>query len=285
MGLPREKDAAPSAHRWRAPLMVLLLAVPAVILAAGAVLHMYSERSGWESTSTAIGDYRRLPLSDGSTLELNTATEVRYRLSERVRLLDLKTGEARFRVAHDPQRPFVVFAADTVVRAVGTEFTVRIRDNGNVDVVVAEGVVAVSHRARESAIHELLYGRKVPLESGTRVPEKTMVTDDGGRFAAVEMTRAKVETHDAWRNNMLIFDETPLREIVEEFNRYNRHKLEIVDPAIGSVSIGGRYRPRDVEGFLRNLRAVVKIRVVKTDRADRDGVALRVYSDATSGVQ
>ena len=280
MGLPREKDAAPSARRWRTPLRVLLLAMPAVILAAGLILRMYSERSGWQSTSTAIGDYRRLPLSDGSTLELNTATEVRYRLSEQVRLLDLKTGEARFRVAHDPQRPFIVFAADTVIRAVGTEFTVRIRDHGTVDVVVAEGVVAVSHPVRESAIHELLYGRNVPLVGGTPVPEKTMFTDDSGRFAAVEMTRAKVEAHDAWRNNMLIFDETPLREIVEEFNRYNRRKLEIVDAAMGNVSIGGRYRPRDVEGFLQNLGAVVKIRVVETGRADRDGVALRVYSDA-----
>jgi len=283
MGLPREKDAAPSAHRWRAPLMVLLLAVPAVILAAGLFLRMYSERSGWQSTSTAIGDYRRLPLSDGSTLELNTATEVRYRLSERVRLLDLKTGEARFRVAHDPQRPFVVFAANTVVRAVGTEFTVRIRDNGKVDVVVAEGVVAVSHRARESAIHELLYGRKVPLESGTRVPEKTMVTDDSGRFAAVEMTRAKVEAHDAWRNNLLIFDGAPLKEIVEEFNRYNRRKLEIFDPSIAGVSLGGRYRPRDVEGFLLNLSAVMKFRVVEKPSAGATAGTLEIHPVPRSG--
>jgi transmembrane sensor len=269
---PREEDSAPRAGRWRLGVVVLL-ALLVVGLAAGISLRMYSERSEWQLTSTAIGDYRRLPLSDGSTLELNTATEVRYRLTERVRLLDLREGEARFRVAHDPTRPFVVLAANTVVRAVGTEFTVRIRDNGKVDVVVAEGVVAVSHRVRDSAFRELLYGPEVSLAGGTPVPEKRMVTDDRGRFAAVEMTRAKIEAHDAWRNNMLIFDETPLREIVAEFNRYNRRKLEIADPAMGNVPIGGRYRPRDVEGFLENLGQLLKIRV----ESQRDGRLLRVY--------
>jgi hypothetical protein len=63
------------------------------------------------------------------------------------------------------------------------------------------------------------------------------------------MTRAKIEAHDAWRSNMPVFDETPLSEIVEEFNRFNRRKLEIADPSIGNVPIGGRYpRHRPVGG-------------------------------------
>jgi transmembrane sensor len=232
--------------------------------------------------STAIGDYRRLPLSDGSTLELNTATEVRYRLSERVRLLDLTTGEARFRVAHDPSRPFVVFAADTVVRAVGTEFTVRIRDNGKVDVVVAEGVVAVSHREREGVVRELLYRLKVPLAGGTPVPEKKMVTDDRGRFYVAEMTRAKIEARDAWRSNLLVFEDMPLSQIVDEFNRYNRQKLEIAGSALGTRRMGGRYQPRDVERFLQNLSMVVSIRVAAEE--GKSGPVRRIYLSEQAGV-
>jgi transmembrane sensor len=172
----------------------------------------------------------------------------------------------------------VVCAEDTVVRAVGTEFTVRIRDNGKVDVVVAEGVVAVSHRVRQSAVRELLYGRTVPLDGGTSIPEKRMATDDGGRLAVVAMTRAKVEAHDAWRTNMLIFDDTPLRDIVDEFNRYNRRKLQISNPSIGGVLIGGRYRPRDVEGFLLNLSEVMKVRVVEKPSSDPMGGTLEIHA-------
>ena len=236
-------------------------------------VRMYSERSGWEEVSTEIGDYRRLPLADGSTLELNTATEVRYRLSEKLRELNLTAGEARFRVAHDVGRPFVVSAGNTVIRAVGTEFTVRIRDAGEVDVVVSEGVVAVVHRTQYGLMHQVLYGREAPaLEGGQRVEEYSMVTDNRGRFSVAEMTRRQIEDHDAWRNNMIVFEEMPLREIVAEFNRYNRRKLAIVDPVIANVPFGGRYRPRDVEGFLENLEKVMKVRVVASG-----GNALQIY--------
>jgi transmembrane sensor len=76
---------------------------------------------------------------------------------------------------------------------------------------------------------------------------------------------------------MLIFEETPLRDIVEDFNRYNRRKLEIVDPAMGNVQIGGRYRPRDVEGFLQNLATVMQIRVSEDHEEDGGRVVLRLY--------
>ena len=281
LGVPREEGAAPGAVRWRVMLVALVGAL-ALLLASGLGVRMYSERSGWKSVSAAIGDYRRLPLSDGSTLELNTASEIRYRLSEKVRELDLAAGEARFRVAHDVARPFVVSAGDTVIRAVGTEFTVRIRDDGRVEVVVAGGVVAVSHRVRDGVVREFLYGRRAPpLVGGTAVEAHHRVTDDRGHFALTEMTRPEIDAHDAWRNNMLVFDEMPLRDIIAEFNRYNRRKLEIADAALGNVRLGGMYRPRDVEVFLRNLGTVIAIRAAEKVEGGSD--VLRIYDARAPG--
>lgn len=278
-GSPREKRSVPRAHGWLSALTAAPVAVTA-LLAALLLLPVYSDRFGWSSVSTGVGDYQRLPLSDGSTLELNTASEVRYRLSETSREIHLTAGEARFRVARDVQRPFVVLAANTMVRAVGTEFTVRIRHSDTVDVLVEKGVVSVSRRVRENAVREFLRGRVIPAGGGTRVPEKSMVTDDGARLVMVEMSRVNMEAHDAWRNNMLIFNETPLREIVEEFNRYNRRQLKIADARLANVPIGGRYPLRDVEGFLRNLRDVMKFRVEEERGALGDQPALLIYSAA-----
>ncbi len=89
-------------------------------------------------------------------------------------------------------------------------------------------------------LSQLLHGRVVPLEGGTRCARETC--RDGRRcetFRSGSDTRAKVEAHDAWRNNMLIFEDTPLREIVERAqSRCDRRKLEIADPAIGDVRLG-----------------------------------------------
>ena len=61
----------------------------------------------------------------------------------------LLRGEGRFQVAHDATRPFIVSAADADVRAVGTAFTVRLRESAQVDVLVSEG--DRGHRVRARA--------------------------------------------------------------------------------------------------------------------------------------
>ncbi len=60
------------------------------------------------------------------------------------------------KVAHDKRRPFDVEAGNTVVRAVGTEFSVRVRepagaaDGGkDIEVLVKEGRVAIGKRPSE----------------------------------------------------------------------------------------------------------------------------------------
>ena len=282
LGVPQEEGTVPRVVRWRA-IWVTSAAALAVLLVTGLGVRIYSERSGWESVSTAIGNYRRLPLADGSTLEWNTASEVRYRLTEQIRELDLAAGEARFRVAHDTRRPFVVSAGDTVVRAVGTEFTVRIRERRNVDVVVAEGVVAVTRRVRDGRVRELLFGQQVPpLEGGTAVEEHHMLTDEGGRLGIAGMIQRDIEAHDAWRTNLLIFDEMPLQQVAAEFNRYNRRKIEIDNETIGRVPISGRYKTSDIDGFLARLGTMMAIRVV--DEEEAGARVLRVQGVREQGI-
>jgi hypothetical protein len=46
---------------------------------------------------------------------------------------------------------------------------------------------------------------------------------------------------------------------------------------MGGVSLGGRYRPRDVEGFLLNLSAVMKFRVVEESSGDDTAVTLEIH--------
>src|SRR5579871_1413297 len=62
----------------------------------------------WKSYETAVGGHEVIDLSDGSSIDLNTNSQLRVRMTRTVRQLELLRGEVIVRVRHDPSRPFVV---------------------------------------------------------------------------------------------------------------------------------------------------------------------------------
>ena len=56
-----------------------------------------------------------------------------------------------------------------------------------------------------------------------------------------------------WTAGRLWFDRVTLAEAATEFNRYNRAQLEIDDPAIGSLRIGGAFDATDLYSFTTAL--------------------------------
>src|SRR5205807_1325966 len=92
--------------------------------------------------ATAIGEQRSVVLKDGSMIQLNSRSRVEVRYTDHDRKIALKEGQALFTVARDTQRPFLVSAGDTAVRAVGTQFDVN-RLETEIVVTVLEGKVAV----------------------------------------------------------------------------------------------------------------------------------------------
>jgi transmembrane sensor len=134
-------------RRWAVPFA----AAAAVALAAlGAFMWSAYERTGWHEYTTDFGGLSRIVLDDGSVVSLNTNSLMRVQITPELRHIVLERGEALFKVAHDKNRPFDVDAGTTTVRAVGTEFSVRVREpvaeaggGKAVEVLVKEGRVAI----------------------------------------------------------------------------------------------------------------------------------------------
>jgi transmembrane sensor len=116
----------------------------ALVLLAGSYYWAEQERSAptHHLYTTQIGEQRIEQLPDGSSVQLNTASHVEIDFSAGLRKVRLIKGEAHFKVAHDKNRPFEVFAGNGMVRAVGTAFSVYL-DNQKVEVTVTEGRVEV----------------------------------------------------------------------------------------------------------------------------------------------
>src|ERR1700722_7481086 len=108
-----DTGARPATHRLRN--VIGLAASLAVLSIIGWLSYA---RLGSTEFSTQMGERREMTLADGSLLDLAPDSEVVVRYRQRERLIALNRGRALFRVAKNPNRPFIVQAASTRVRAV-----------------------------------------------------------------------------------------------------------------------------------------------------------------------
>jgi transmembrane sensor len=76
------------------------------------------------------------------------------------------------------------------------------------------------------------------------------VTVEGKSVVLTRQAPQVQERYLAWRRGLLVFDRTALADAAEEFNRYNREKIVIDDPAIARTPIGGTFRADNISSFV-----------------------------------
>lgn len=206
-----------------------------------------------QKIQTAIGEIRRVPLSDGSLAAVNTQTSLDVTMKPEVRRIALKDGEAWFQVAKDSDRPFVVEVDNVRVRAVGTAFSVR-RIKGGVDVQVTEGVVELWRVGDEANVRRVDAGMRAFV-----APDKAVVS--------VAAASQEIEKALAWRTGQLVFDGDTVADAVAEFNRYNVRKIELSDAALGGKKMFGRFRTNEPDAFARAVATLMDSRAeIAADR-------------------
>jgi transmembrane sensor len=254
---PRRPPPLPAAEPrgWRGLSRRPVMAAAALaLLASITALFLWIDSDTAHSYSTGIGEQRTIQLLDGSTVELNARSRVKIRLTDRRRDVALIEGQALFRVAKDKQRPFVVRAGDAQVRAVGTEFDVYKKQAETV-VTVVEGRVETFSGAdgADAAAIMLSAGEQLTVLPHT----------------VTKPTRADTVAATAWVQKRLIFEETPLKEVAEEFNRYNRRPLSIDDAELQTLKISGVYSSTDPASLINFLRSQNSISVIETENQVR----------------
>jgi transmembrane sensor len=210
-----------------------------------------------ERISTAVGEIRRVPLADGSTAAINTASEIAVAMKEARRIVRLDKGEAYFQVAHDRARPFIVEAGRIRVLAVGTAFSVRRRENG-ADVLVTEGVVEAWADGAEGNKARIVAGQRAFIANNSAIRET--------RADSSEVDRAL-----AWRSGRIDLAGESLQHAVDEFNRYNARQIVIADPRLAQERFYGVFRTDDPEGFATAVHASLNVRVSSTSTGIRIG--------------
>jgi transmembrane sensor len=240
--------AARSPRRKIWPLLTGIAATVIAVAALGLGARSLISKPQDRTFATPLGGHEIVSFADGSRIELNTNTVLRTRMTTRERIVWLDKGEAYFQVKHDDAHPFIVIAGGDRVTDLGTKFFMR-RDPGELEVALLEGRVRFGEAdARPQAQTTLL----APGDVATASSNAMFVTQQPVKSLTNRLS---------WRRGVLVFDRTPLVDAAKEFNRYNRQKLVIADPAAAGITIDGTFPTNNVEAFTDVAQHILRLHV------------------------
>jgi transmembrane sensor len=192
---------------------------------------------------TAKGEQQQVTLADGSSVTLNTASEIIAQFSDKERLVVLDHGEVWFEVRHDERRPFRVQVANGAIHDIGTEFIVT-QSSEKVFVSVLEGIVEVRILAADKSPSAT---RPAILHHG----EQVWYGADGRMSAIGSFNQSTV---GAWREGKLVFQAQPLEQVLTELGRYRSEEIRVLDPGLKNIPVSGVFNIRDVRSFVQALQ-------------------------------
>ena len=212
-----------------------------------------------QSYYSDIGQQRVIDLADGSVLTLNTKTRIDVAFSDEARIIQLIYGEAHFDVAKDPDRPFRVLTRMGGVKAVGTVFSVRVRD-GDIEVLVEEGAVELTAHDIENPTGE---NRDAPLRPGIILASGRRAAFNKSEQVITVLDPARLQQRLSWRQGQLVFDGDPLAYVIDEISRYTPVRIVISDPQLLDMPISGQFKAGEVDALLDALEQGFGLRIEK----------------------
>jgi len=227
-----------------------------------------------ELYQTARGERKDIILSDGSAVTLNTNSVLRVTFKDNERRVVLDRGEFFVAVAKDSQRPFRVFVEDREVRALGTAFDVYRDDvDDKAGVIIEHGVVGIYRiEPEEDGIVRRMKAHVVPEV----LPDAPLAVLKPGqhamlvRAAAPNIVAVDVAQNTSWRNGLIVFEKTSLRDAVKEVNRYRNRQIIIGSDSLVELKVSGVFHIDNFgdavgDRFIESLIASFPIRIERED--------------------
>ncbi|MCC9164748.1 FecR domain-containing protein [Alcaligenes sp. MMA] len=222
-----------------------------VALAGTGVASWLSWRQSWLPSSvlalaadhsTQTGEQNQIVLADGSRLWLNTSSAIDVKFTAQARHIVLMSGEIFIQTAKDDMdRPFTVQTPQGYMRALGTQFNVRM-DQDCTQLAVYEGAVQVSTAKGQNT---------ATVQAGKQV-----------HFSAQRIRHSMdaEQAREAWTKGVLVADNIALRSVIKELGRYRKGYLG-VDDAVADLKVYGSFPIHDTDRVLKMLASALPIRI------------------------
>lgn len=258
------RDKQPTAQRTYGAVQFLRYAAIIALVFTGSLTWYFftdSPSEEFETVSvverritTDFSETKRVRLSDGSEIILNSNSELTYLEDlRRNRATDVTLkGEAFFSIAdrgkngaNTDVRPFRVFTSDGKVSVMGTRFTVSTLTKST-RVVLEEGEVVVVPLNREEL--------QIFLKPDDLV--------EFSRFSNEQLIHRVVDSrvYTSWTGSTLYFEQTPVSEIVERIEQRYGVRVVVNNPNILERSITGSVQNKDIDSIVSIIGKTLRIK-------------------------
>lgn len=181
---------------------------------------------------------REITLPDGSLVSLNADSKIIYPkvFDDGIREVILK-GEAFFDIVHDESRPFIVKTDEFNIKVLGTTFNVK------------------SYPEDKLAEATLLSGKvELSLEQETPIilaPSQKAIFNKEDK--KIEIEKVEPENSLGWKSGKLIFNNTPLKQVVIDLERKYGKKITIASSELLDYKYTGSFDDLTVDEVLKLL--------------------------------
>lgn len=188
-------------------------------------------------------------LPDGSEVILNSASTLRTpaRFENGKRVVELE-GEGYFKVESNPDWPMYVRTSRGVtVKVTGTEFNLSTySDDAALKLTLVRGKVSLLDEKSETEVvvrekEEVVVGARAQLEKPTH---KT----------------ADMKLNTSWKDGYLVFDNTPIREVIKKMERWYGVDITVADARVMNNTFTASFRSESLQQVLTLLDITCSIK-------------------------
>lgn len=186
------------------------------------------------------GEQVTVTLPDGSEVHLNATSSITYpkKFDAGFRQVKLQ-GEGFFSVKRNEEKPFSVITDQVKTTVLGTSFNIRSNAGKQVQVTVTTGKVRVELETKSAEALTLLPNQQATYLESTDQFVKTNVNS---------------ALYTAWMDDLIIFDKTPLSEVLISLEKRYNVSILLEDKSAADCDITGKYKNGGLKNILEGLK-------------------------------
>lgn len=229
-----------------------------------------SESSRKNEVAVSYGSKSRIVLPDGSVVNLNSGSKIRYASNFEHNRTVIMEGEAYFEVKKDAAHPFYVQTSNLTIRVLGTVFNVKSYPEENtIETTLVSGSVQIFENGSKSASSlkqiallkpnqkAVFYKTKANGEQPKRGnPDNAHLETTQVPLHLKVESEIKTDLYTSWKDNKLVFNNEKFESIVPKLERWFNIEIENTYTELNSSRLTGKFDLETIEQALNALQII-----------------------------